>query len=323
MNAARNFCKISRSFNRVFLAATIVVVISSCNRSNFTEDLSDTPTSGNLKISCDASYQPLMDTQVNTFTSLYSLAHINIGYKPETDVINDLLNDSAKVIITGKMLTDAQQKYLESRKCYPRSTKIAVDAIALIVNNENPDTLLTLSQLKEMLTGSISSWNKLNSKNKLDSIRIVFDNNNSGNTRFIKEKFLGEKNFPANCFAVKTNPEVISYVQDHKYALGIIAVNWISDINDSTANNFRKSIKVVALKNDTSSENQDYYQPFQAYVALNQYPLTRDVYLINRESRHGLGTGFASFVAGDKGQRLVRLAGLLPATMPVRIIKLD
>ena len=152
---------------------------------------------------------------------------------------------------------------------------------------------------------------------------IVFDNNSSGNTRFLKEKFLKEKNFPSNCFAVKTNPEVIRYVQDHKEAMGIIAVNWISDIDDSTANNFRKSIKIVALKNDTSSENQDYYQPYQAYMALNQYPLIRDVYLINRESRNGLGTGFASFVAGDKGQRLVRLAGLLPATMPVRIIKLD
>jgi phosphate transport system substrate-binding protein len=116
---------------------------------------------------------------------------------------------------------------------------------------------------------------------------------------------------------------VISYVQDHKSAIGVIAVNWISDSDDSTANNFRKNIKVVALKNDSSSQSQEYYQPFQAYIALDQYPLIRDVYLINRESRNGLGTGFASFVAGDKGQRIVRLGGLLPATMPVRIIKMD
>ena len=295
----------------------------SCNRSNYTADLSDTPTSGNLKISVDASYQPLMDTEVNTFTSLYSLANIQAAYKPEADVINDLLNDSAKIAVTGKMLTDEQQNYLKSKKCFPRTTKIAVDAVAIVLNNENPDTLLTLSQLKDILTGNISSWNKLNLKNKLDSILIVFDNNSSGNTRFLKERFLKEKNFPSNCFAVKTNPEVIRYVQEHKGAMGIIAVNWISDMDDSTANNFRKSIKIVALKNDTSSENQDYFQPYQAYMALNQYPLIRDVYLINRESRNGLGTGFASFVAGDKGQRLVRLAGLLPATMPVRIIKLD
>lgn len=312
MNALRNT-----------LVVSILLSIFSCNRSNFTADMSDTPTSGNLKISVDASYQPLMDTEVNTFTSLYSLANVKVQYKPEADVINDLLNDSSKVVVAGKMLSDEQQNYLKSKKCFPRTTKIAVDAVAVVVNNDNPDTLLTLSQLKNILTGNISSWNKLNLKNKLDSILVVFDNSSSGNTRFLKEKFLKEKNFPSNCFAVKTNPEVINYVQEHKNAMGIIAVNWISDIDDSTANNFRKSIKIVALKNDTSSETQEYYQPYQAYMALNQYPLIRDVYLINRESRNGLGTGFASFVAGDKGQRLVRLAGLLPATMPVRIIKLD
>ncbi|MEO5569594.1 MAG: substrate-binding domain-containing protein [Bacteroidia bacterium] len=306
-----------------FPALLVLLSFFSCNRSNFTADLSDTPTSGNLKISVDASYQPLMDSEVNTFTSLYSLARIEVAYKPEADVINDLLNDSVKVAIANKKLSDEQEKYLNSRKCFPRTTKIAVDAIAFLVNKENPDTLLLLSQLKEILTGNISTWNKLNAKNKLDSIRIVFDNNSSGNTRFLKDKFLGDKNFPPNCYAVKTNPEVISYVQDHKNALGIIGVNWISDSDDEAANNFRKNIKVAALKNDTSSQNQEYYQPFQAYIALNQYPLTRDVYLINRESRHGLGTGFASFVAGDKGQRIVRLAGLLPATMPIRIVKVE
>ena len=105
--------------------------------------------------------------------------------------------------------------------------------------------------------------------------------------------------------------------------MGVIGVNWISDIDDSVSNNFRHTIKVVALKDEASSEYHDFYQPYQAYIALNQYPLVRDVYLISRESRIGLGTGFASFVAGDQGQRIIRLAGLLPATMPVRIIKLN
>ena len=58
-----------------------------------------------------------------------------------------------------------------------------------------------------------------------------------------------------------------------------------------------------------------------AYIALKQYPLIREVYMINREGRAGLGTGFVSFVAGDQGQRIIRLMGMLPATMPVRIVK--
>jgi phosphate transport system substrate-binding protein len=45
--------------------------------------------------------------------------------------------------------------------------------------------------------------------------------------------------------------------------------------------------------------------------------------MISREGRAGLGTGFVSFVAGDAGQRIIRMAGLLPATMPVRLIKTE
>jgi phosphate transport system substrate-binding protein len=54
---------------------------------------------------------------------------------------------------------------------------------------------------------------------------------------------------------------------------------------------------------------------------LKQYPLIRNVYIVNREGRNGLGTGFASFIAGDQGQRLLKLMGMLPATMPVRLIQ--
>lgn len=93
----------------------------------------------------------------------------------------------------------------------------------------------------------------------------------------------------------------MEYVKNKPNAIGIIGVGWISDSNDTTAMSFLNDIRVMSVKNEESSEFTDYYKPFQAYIALKQYPLTRDVFLINRESRNGLGTGFASFVAGDQG----------------------
>jgi phosphate transport system substrate-binding protein len=45
-------------------------------------------------------------------------------------------------------------------------------------------------------------------------------------------------------------------------------------------------------------------------------------YMINRQTRAGLGTGFVSFVAGEKGQRMMKLAGLVPATMQIRLIQI-
>src|SRR5205823_11249636 len=97
-----------------------------------------------------------------------------------------------------------------------------------------------------------------------------------------------------------SNAEVIDYVSNNKNAIGIISVNWISDRDDPTANKFLNKVKVVALSPpDSSKYSKEYFKPYQAYVALKQYPLIRDVFIINREGRNGLGTGFAAFVAGD------------------------
>ena len=128
------------------------------------------------------------------------------------------------------------------------------------------------------------------------------------------------KIFPSYCFAVNTNKEVLDYVEQHKNAIGVIGVSWISDQDDASVKNFLSRVRVMALSDKENPTADEYVQPYQAYIALKQYPLTREVYMISREGRAGLGTGFVSFVAGDAGQRIIRLAGLLPATMPVRII---
>jgi phosphate transport system substrate-binding protein len=72
-----------------------------------------------------------------------------------------------------------------------------------------------------------------------------------------------------------------------------------------------------------SRGDSEAYQPYQAYVAQNLYPLIREVVIVSREARTGLGSGFFTYVANDKGQRVVLKAGLVPATMPVRIVEIN
>jgi phosphate transport system substrate-binding protein len=82
-------------------------------------------------------------------------------------------------------------------------------------------------------------------------------------------------------------------------------------------------IRVVSLVPvNPQTDEAPTMKPFQAYVALKQYPLWRNVQITLREPRVGLGTGFASFVASDSGQRIVLKSGLVPATAPVRIVEL-
>jgi phosphate transport system substrate-binding protein len=283
----------------------------------------DSPTQGEISVSIDDSYTPIMEAELYAFHSFYKYAKIHAQYKPEGEAVKDLLNDSARLVVMSRELTDNEKSVFEKINLHPKSLKIAYDAVAIIVHPANKDTMLTMSKLKAIISGSDSTWKQVNNKSSLGKISIVFDHKNSGNARFIQEKFLQQNPFPKNCFAAKSNKEVVDYVAANKDAIGVIGVNWISDKDDTLMLGFLKKIKVVALASSDAAEMPyDYYQPYQAYIQQGTYPLCRNVYIVSREARAGLGTGFAAFVAGDKGQRIILKSGLVPATAPIRIINI-
>lgn len=297
---------------------SLLIIVASCNNNPVGADYTDTPTSGKVNISIDESYALLFDTQIYTFESLYPNAKVIAKFKTEQEALKDLLNDSSKVAVLNRELTKEELEKFKTANIYPVTTKIAEDAVALVINNHNVDSTFSLKQIKNFLLGIDSTW----PTNKSQKINIVFDNPNSANYRYLKN-LVNNSEFGRNVFAVKSNPEVISYVSNHENALGVISVNWISDVDDTLSQSLLKKIKVVGLTDEEfPNELTKFRKPYQAYIANKSYPLCRSVYMINRQTRAGLGTGFVSFVAGEKGQRMMKLAGLVPATMQVRLIQI-
>lgn len=306
------------NYLRLYIVFITIIALLSCNNNPVGKDYTDTATSGKVSISIDESYALLFDTQIYTFEALYPNAKVEAKFKPEQEALRDLLLDSSKVAVLNRTLTEEEAANFKKANIYPVTTKIAEDAVALVVNNINLDTALTVKQIKNFLTGIDTVW----PQNKKQKITIVFDNPNSANYRYLKD-LVNNQAFGKNVFAVKSNPEVINYVSTHENSIGIISVNWISDMDDTLSQSFLKKVRVVGLTDEEyPNELTKFRKPRQAYIANKSYPFCRSVYMINRQTRAGLGTGFVSFVAGEKGQRMMKLAGLVPATMQVRLIQI-
>jgi phosphate transport system substrate-binding protein len=297
-----------------------MLVLASCSGGK-SPIIDETPTRGNIKIIADESFQPLIETEVFTFTHLYGSAKIKAIYKPEYEVINDFMNDSVKVIVTSKKLTDYQIQSLRDTLIIARTTNYAYDALALVINRENKDSLLKYTTIKDIFLGKISDWKEINPKSKLGNIRVIFDNTKSGNIRYFKELFEIKDSLPKNIFAVKTNPDVIDFVSRNPDAIGIVSVNWISDKDDSLSMSFIKKINVVAVSQQDVYDG-NYYRPHQGFIYEKSYPFVREIYLISRESFKGLGSGFISWACAEQGQRIVLKSGLVPATMPIRLVQI-
>lgn len=303
------------------ILALASVLFYSCNMKpqKFTDE---TPTRGNIKIAVDESYQLLAEAELHTFLSTYKDAQVSPVYLPEDSLLKLFLDDSIKVIITSRKLTDNEVAYLKGKSFIPRTTRIAYDALAFIVNKSNPDTSIRYNMLKDIFSGKTSNWTQINPQSKLGDIKVVFDNPGSNNVKTIMNKFGITGTLPANCFSATKNSEVVKYVENNPEALGIIGVNWISDPRDSISHSFLSKINVVWVSSELDSDGPEFYSPHPAYIANKEYPFIREVYTINRETFAGLGTGFTSFVAGDAGQRIILKMGMLPASLPIRLIEI-
>ena len=303
-----------------FLMISVFLTLVSCSCGE-NKSLNETPTRGNIRISVDESFQPLIDSEVFTFTHLYTSAHITPQYKPEYDVINDFMNDSVKVIVTSKKLSDYQIQYLRDTLVIARTTTYAYDALALVTNKQNKDTLVKYNTIKDIFLGKINKWKDINPKSKLGDIRVIFDNTKSGNIRYFKELFEIKDTLKSNFYAVKSNAEVIDFVSRNPDALGIVSVNWISDKDDSLSMSFINKVNILAVSQQYINDGS-YYRPYQGSIYDKSYPFVREVYFISRETFAGLGSGFINWACAEQGQRIVLKSGLVPATMPIRLVQI-
>jgi phosphate transport system substrate-binding protein len=266
---------------------------------------------GKAKIFIEESFKPLFDTSIYTFESQNPLADIIPVYKTEEEILQDFFAKKVETMCITRDLTESELAKLKKANIEVRSEILAKDAVALIINPENPDSTISIDQLKDILTGKTKTWSSLKT-----GINVVFDHENSANFNYLKN-LSGVTKVPENVFAVKSNAEVIKYVKNNKSAIGVIGVNWISDEDDPQTLDFLNGIKVMQVSKDDS---KDYFKPYQAYIGLKEYPCTRNFYFISKETWQGLGTGFVNYLCRD-GQLVFKQAKFFPLRVNVMLRK--
>lgn len=273
----------------------------------------DTHGRGKQTLYLEESYKPLFETSIYTFESQFPKADIVPDYCTQEEAIEAFFNKKTNTICIARDLNKREIANLKKANIEVRSTKIAYDAVTLLAHPNNKDSALTIPQLKQILKGEITTWSDGS------PINVVFDNVNSANFQYLHE-LAGKATLPANVFAVKSNLDVIKYVKEHPSALGIIGVNWISDEDDKVVVEYRTGLKILAVGKTAAGP---FYQPYQSYIYTKEYPLTREVWLINKGSRSGLNSGFVNWMQGEHGQLIIQKSALVPANAVVRLIQMS
>lgn len=305
---------------RDLLYVLLIVLLASCKNASKSSGEKQTLYSGNISIAVDESFKPIMEEELQVYQALTPEAEVTPIYCSEVDAIKLLLQDSVRLVIANRRLTDKELASFHARKFFPESIRMAVSGVALITSPQNKDSLITYKQFKDVLTGKISEWKDLYPESKLGRIQVVFDNPNSGTIHYAIDSICKGEPLASDLRAKKTNEEVVNYVSATPGALGVIGANWIGSASDTTRLSFNESVRVMAVSDSHRATVANSYKPYQAYLALRQYPLTHDVFILINDPRRALPTGLMTFLTSDRGQRIILKSGLVPATQPVRLV---
>ena len=285
-----------------FISFSLLILIVACNQvTNKKED--ETILKGSTTIYVDETLAPIIQDQVDVFENEYE-AKVKLVAKSESETVNSLFNEKAAIAILSRSLTSEELKNFKQKKINPKITIFATDAIAFITNKSNKDTLVALKDVVSFMQGK-----------PVASIKgLVFDNLNSSTVRYMNS-LAGINTIPEKgVFSFKSNNEVIKYVSENDGMIGVIGFNWLSQPLPA----MQKYVDNVTTLSVKGLKADNYYVPSQNNIAEGKYALARDLYIINCQGFSGLGMGFASFVAGDVGQRIILKSGLLPVRIPTR-----
>lgn len=275
-----------------------------------------------VKIAIDETFRPIMQDLADTYGMANPEANMKPLFVSEDSALRLLVNDSLRCCIATRALSDKEKIIVEGHHLGVSQALIATDAIALIVNKESKDSLITLDEVKGIVSGKITRWEQLKHHSRQGELKLVFDHSGSSTVRYMKDSLCNGQDLKGNVYASEggTNQSVIEMVKANPNLIGVIGTNWLKGDSASPLADFSGLQVGVMRVSRTDDDFAKYVRPYQYYIATADYPLLRSVYIIHTDPRSkSYVRSFYFFAKGQKGQTIIcNNSQLLPIT-PVQI----
>lgn len=311
------------------------IMLTSCDKAKQTNNVGT--------FVCIKSFENVMRQEMIVYENVYPQAYLGCQYVTEDEAIKRLMSGDTRLAVVGRDLTENETKRLKANKETQnvRSMQIAVDAISLIVNPENPVDKLTMKEIARILSGEVSTWSQIQPGAPDIPIRVVVDDPRSGVTSYMRQKLLDGAPFDSTIVITADSvPGVFNRVKKSKGAIGVIGVSWLAsglgkidkdsliasvkdenpvdgaEINERVA---RSGVKTLGIMHNSLQA----YKPTQENIYSGDYPLTRPIYMITTASPSGTLGKFYSFVTGVDGQKIIMKTGVMPARMQINVYEIQ
>jgi phosphate transport system substrate-binding protein len=203
--------------------------------------------------------------------------------------INSLIAGTCDIAMSSRAIRDSEIQSAESKGRKTKAFVVAMDGIAVIVNNSNSVSSLSKKQIADIYTGKVTNWSEVGGKN--EKIVVVSRDSASGTFESFSELALNKQKVIGGALMQASNQAISTTISKTPGAIGYVGIGYISG-----------SIKAVSI---------DGVMPSAETVLTGKYPYSRPLFMYTNGEPKGQVKDFMDFVLSKDGQRIVSEEGFV------------
>jgi phosphate transport system substrate-binding protein len=231
---------------------------------------------------------------VPTLAEEYKTINKNVSFEIAAEGsstgIAAIIDGTANIGMSSRRAKPTEVSSATSKGVTLKPIIVAHDAIAIIVNENNPITKLTKRQVQQIFTGDVVDWSGVGGKQ--GKISVYTRNTSSGTYTDFKELAMSKRDYVGSSQKLAGNEQIVGEVQKNPNAVGYVGLAYINSPN----------IKVIAIDGQTPSKES---------IVKHLYPYARPTFYYVNGSPSGEAEKFIEFTLSPKGKEIIEKVGFV------------
>ena len=283
------------------LASMMVFSVAGCS----SQDSNENGLSGFIDITGSNTVTPISTLYAEDFMDANPQVNVAVSGPGSGAGIAALINGTTDICQSSRPIKQSEIEQASSKGIDVYETRIATDAIAVIVNPSNPVDELTIEQLSGIYTGAITNWKELGGNDA--SIVVLARDTNSGTHVYFKEAIVQMDGLPGEDTSLEYGGSVqllpststgVTQVAQNQNAIFYIGLGYMED-----------TVKALGIMKTSDASP---VLPSLATALDDTYPISRGLFYYTDGEPGGLIKAFVDFALSQEGQELVESAGFVP-----------
>jgi len=220
--------------------------------------------------------------------------------------IASLINGTVDIANASRQIKQEEVEEAKANGIDPVEHIIARDAIAVIVNPENPVNKLTLQQISDIYSGKLTNWSEVGGEDR-PIVRLSRETNSGTHVYFLETVLrLGSKEdktlFSTDTLLLPSSEGIIAEVRQNPNAIGYDGLGYVP-----------KDLKMIAIAKEAG---RAYVLPAIETVNDKTYAIARDLYMYTDGEATGVVKEYLDWILSPEAQQIVAELGFVPALNP-------